>query len=671
MAKKPKKDEIHDEALKRLRIVDSYELENRDEGRDDLRMIAGKNHWPQKVYNNRTANDRPCITINKLPGFTDQIVNDSRLNKVAIKVRPDGGGATSEMAQVISGLIRNIENASDAVTAYETALEAAVQSGFGFFRIITEYAGDDSFDLDIKIKRIKNQFTVFIDPRAEEVDKRDARFAFITEKISEDEFKARFPGRPLPSQLQSQFGDEDTNLWVEENLYRIAEYWVRTPVKKRLYGLSDGRTVMADDWDLIKDDLKAQEQIIHLAPSPENPNVPIEVEGPAPEGSGLPETVLNPAPTVVRERMVETFEVSHYLIDGADIIEGPTKWPGKWIPIIPVMGKETTVDDRTYTRSAIRFAKDPQRLYNYFRSAAAETVALAPKAPYVMEEEQIEGHETAWQNIGQQNPTYLLYKHKTNVPPPSRQVVTATAIGEITEAQMSNDEMKATTSLFDASLGSQGNETSGRAILARQREGDVANFTFHDNLRRGVKFAGDILVDLIPRVFDTERQLVVVGDDDEESTVMVNQEVIDAATGETVIINDLSLGKYKLVVTVGPSFTTQRVEAAESMLDFIRTAPNTAAYIIDLVAENMDWPGAAKIAARFRKLLPPGLDDEGPMPPQQPSVEDQIKGAKLESIGLGNKKKEQDIREKQQEMAEEGATGALQAIGLMPQEGQG
>jgi hypothetical protein len=254
---------------------------------------------------------------------------------------------------------------------------------------------------------------------------------------------------------------------------------------------------------------------------------------------------------------------------------------------------------------------------------------------------------------------------------PQRQVVTQTAIGEITECNLANDEMKATTSMFDASLGARSNEVSGKAILARQREGDIANFVFHDNLKRAIKFLGDILVDLIPKIYDTERQLITLNEMGEDVPTLVNQVVIDQQTGREVIINDLSQGRYKVVVTTGPSFTTQRIEAAESMMDFVRTAPATAGYVMDLIAENQDWPGALKIAQRLRKLLPPGIDDEGPLPPSPPSIEDTIKGLKANSMDLGNKMKQLKIVETQreltghdQQMVEAGATGAMSALGI-------
>jgi len=638
-------DAIIDEAHSRFQTVDSFEAANRDEAREDLRMLAGKDHWPGSIVRNRELTERPCLTVNKLPSFVDQVINDARLNKTSIKVRPSGGGSTEQVAQTIQGMIRNIEVVSDSDIAYQTALEGSVNNGFGYFRIDSEYAGDSTFEQEIYIRRIRNPLSVYFDNQTQEPDGRDARFVFIVEKISRKEMKARYGVEASPFSAEMSNGSQ---LWIEEDMVQVAEYWTKEPVTKRLGLLSDGRTVDLDQWDKIVDELQ-------------------EIAAGDPDAKEVP--------TVTRTRDVKTHKVVQYLIGGDKVISR-TDWPGRYIPIVRVLGKEIVVDDEVFIRGLIRFAKDPQRMYNYFRTAATETVALAPKAPYIMEERQIEGHEEEWSSVGRTNLPYLLYKAVSGVGAPERNVVTQTAIGEMTESNLANDEIKATTSLFDASLGAQSNEVSGRAILARQREGDVANFIYHDNLRRGVKFCGDILVDLIPKIYDTERQVLIMDEMEREKMVSVNQEVFDDESGENVLVNDLSMGRYKIVVTTGPSFTTQRVEAAESMLDFVRTAPDTASLVMDLIAENQDWPGAQKIANRLRKLLPPGIDDEGPPQPQPPSIDEIIKRLKANSIELGNLKKKLDIVEQRRELdgheqgvAEAGASGALQALGFGQQGG--
>jgi len=663
----PNMEAIAKEGRERFNLACEYERENLAEALDDLNMLAGKNHWPTDVVKERKIEGRPMLTINKLPSFVDQVTNNMRLNKMAINVHPYNGEATPEIADKIAGIIRNIEDISDAEAAYQTGGEGAANNGFGYIRVVTDYFDELSFEQEIKIKRIRDPLTVHFDPYHNEADGSDSRFVFVEENLSLEEYKIRFPNKDLPTPVTGDNGD-----WVDSDRVRVAEYWVKEPARKKRYLLSDNRIVDGDEWDSVVGSLKAQEKIIHLEPNPENPEgPPIEVDGPTPEGSNFPQTVINPTPTIKKSRVVDSHNVVQYIIDGEKVIEGPTEWVGEHIPIAPVWGKEISIGNKRFLRGAIRFAKDPQRMYNYFRTAATETVALTPKAPYIMEEKQIEGHEEDWDSSSSKNLPYLLYKGVAGIERPARQVVTQTAIGEITEANLASDEMKATTSLFDASLGAQSNEISGVAIQARQYKGDLANFAYQDNLNRAIRFVGRILLDLIPKIYDTERQVMIINEDESEEIIMINQVVMNPATGHSQIINDLSQGRYKITVSTGPSFATQRMESVQSMLDFMRVAPDSASLIMDLVAENMDWPGAIKIAKRFKKLLPPGIDDEGEAPPAEPSIDDVIKSLKSQGITLGNELKEMEILKKRwemeghdKEMADAGARGALNQLGI-------
>lgn len=679
----PAKDQVITQALSRFRDCESYERDNREEYIDDLNMLAGLNHWPDSVVKERKQDGRPYLTINKLPGFANRVANKGRINKISIKVLPNGEGATKETAEVLNGLIRTIEVNSNATSCYQNAHKSAVQGGFGYFRVITDYFEETSFDLEIFIRRIKNSLSVYMDPAHTELDGSDCRFIFVTELISVDEYKIRYPNEDPPEPLPSE-----ESFWCgEEQMVRVGEYWVKEPATKKLYLLSDGRTVYSDEWDKVVPTLKKQEKVIHYVPAPIPPTTqnpvdpsasgtgplpeagapspdassmspvapPVPTPGPAPEGSGYEEEIINKVPEIVREREIKSYTIKSYFIDGSKVIGKPSDWPGMYIPIIPVWGEEIVIDDKTHRRGVIRFAKDPQRMYNYFRTAATETVALTPKAPYVIADDQLEGFESEWEQANTKNAAYLPYHHVTGVPIPQRQVMTQTAIGEITEANISGDEMKDTTSIQDASLGATGNEVSGVAISRRQSQSDVANYTYYDNLIHAIGYCGKILVDLIPRIYDTQRQLVLTNNMDEEEPILVNQEIENPVTGEKVIINDLSMGKHKVTTIAGPSFNTQQEEAAAGMLDMVRTAPETAKFVMDLIAESQNWPMATKIANRLKKLLPPGIDDEGPAPPPEPSIDEVIKRLKVEGMTLGNQKKKLDIVETRRDLSDESA----------------
>ena len=593
-----KHEELLYTALKRYDKGTSYWSENWKLAEEDLEFLAGE-QWPEKIKKERENDGRPCITINRLPTFVRRLVGDQRQFRPAIKVRPVDSGADPELAEIYTGLIRQIEYQSKAKQVYDWAFWQAVACGMGFWKITTEYAAFDTFEQDIFIKRILNPFGVVFDPSATEFDLSDAKWCFVTEWIPKEEFKARFPGKE-PIDFERAQGMEQH--WVREDEVLIAEYWVKKPVKKRLALLSTGEV--------------------------------IEVT----EGLVLPEDVY-----VVREREVETHRVEYYLLSGSEVLEGPKEWPSRYIPIVPVLGEEIYVDDKRYYQSLIRWAKDPQRLYNYWRSAATEHIALSPKSPFLATPKQIEGHERMWADANRKNLPYLLYNPDTQAGgAPRRQPPPPVPAGIITEAQVAVDDIKATTGLFDASLGAQGNETSGRAIIARQRQGDTATYVWPDNLATAIALTGKILVDLIPKIYDTERVIRVLGEDGTEKMVEINKVVMDE-NGETVIINDLTVGKYDVVVETGPSYSTKRTEAVESILSIIQSAPDLMKIAGDLLVKNMDWPGADELAKRLKKVVPPEIrePEEGePAPAEQPPMPDPKMMLDMKKLELEDRKLE-------------------------------
>lgn len=591
----PKTDDadLHDQALKRFDAAWDFDRQNRDDALDDLKFAAGE-QWPEDVLTERRADGRPCLTINRLPQFVRQVIGDIRQNKPTIKVRAVGGGASEEVADVLNGLIRNIESQSRADQAYTTGAENAAYCGMGHWRVTTEYSSNDGFEQDIRIRRIANPFAVLWDPLAQELDKSDAKYCFVTDRISRTEFKAQFPKAQVVDFQQgldetAEQGLERADWWGEDTV-RIAEYWVVKTVKKRLGMLADGRVV-----DI--------EEAIREAGSEPPPGL------------------------FIRERTVDAPEVCQYLISGLEVLEGPTIWAGRMIPIVTVPGEEIHIGERVVRRGIVRDAKDPQRVFNYMRSASVEIVALQPKAPFIATADQVAGHEDMWKNAGKKNLALLLYNPDPTAATlaPQRVQPPTASQGLLSETGLAAEDMKAVTGIYDASLGQRSNETSGKAILARQREGDVGTFVYVDNLSTGIERTGRILVDLIPRIYDTERAVRILHEDGTDEAVKINRTVREQAPEGGVIdkvLNDLTVGEYDVTVTVGPSYSTKRVEAADSMMAFVQAVPQAGAVVADLVARNMDWPGADKIAERLKKLLPPGLDDEGGMQPPAPPPPD-------------------------------------------------
>lgn len=588
---------------------------NFDAAQEDIRFLAG-DQWPESVRKERDDEGRPCLTLNKLPQYLDQVIGDQRQNRPAIHVHPVeddkttmgklpniAGTADYSLSEVYESLIRNIEYTSKAESHYDRAFQHALEGGFGWLRVLTKYSREDTFDLDLCISAVHNRFAVLLDPDAKEPDYSDAEWGFIAELIPEKEYKKRYPGKAVGDLSDAE--RSDFSWWRDKEGVRVSEYFYREPANRTLLLLSDGRTVYEDEVKDVLDELERDFGV-----------------------------------TVVRKRKVKTYKVKWRKITAYDILEGEEKggidWPGCTIPIVPVLGKDITLGDRTYYRGLIRFAKDAQRMHNYWMTAATERVALAPKAPFVGPAEAFEGYEQIWKTANSQNHAYLPYNAIPGVDRPQREMPPNMPAAELQLALSATDEMKQTVGLYDASVGAEGPEISGRAILARQRQGDRGTFTYIDNLSKSIARIGQILIELIPKIYDSERVLRLRFEDGEGDWVQINQTVIDEETGKEVLVHDISAGKYDVTVKSGPSYQTQRMEAADSLMQFVQAVPAAGAVISDLIAQNMDWPGAKEIAKRLKKITPPGILDEDEMAelgidPPQPTPEQQATMAKAEA----------------------------------------
>lgn len=584
------------EMRKRYARADAFDSTLRTEAVNDLRFgfVPGE-QWESAQKAKRIKRGRPCYEFNKVRQHSKQITNDLRQNRPQIKVKATRDG-TKRAGEIMQGLIRSIEAESHADQAYDTAGFYASNGGFGVIRITTEYADDSAFELDLRIREVRNPFGVYFDPDAKETDKRDGRFAFVPERISVDDFKRRWPDAQV-------IGFEEANSfdagdWWGGDTVRVTEYWERDPVKKRIVLLSDGRVIDGEKYDRVKDELA----------SPPPPSLATEPREPV---------------TMVREREVDSWEVTCSIVSGNEVLEGPTPWLGKYIPLVPVWGDLINIEGKEYWHGMIRPAKDAQRQYNFNRTTMIEVVAKQPKAPLLYTAEHVKGYETQWEGMSEANAEALPYNIDSKSPggKPTREPPPAFPVAMLQLAQIDSDDIKAVTGQHDPSLGVRKGQQSGRAIMALQREGDVANFDYSDNLSRAIRFVGEILVDLVPKVMDTERMVRILGEDGSEEYVTINEQVFDDETGEWVTINDLSQAKYDVVCQAGPSYTTLRQEAADALMQ-MGNGPGPDAMLARYGAiKNMDMPGSDELLTGLRRLLvQAGImkPDEGDEPAQAP-----------------------------------------------------
>lgn len=560
-------EDILEDAKEDFERASQAEAENRKEGLEDLRFSRLSDQWPDAIRKQRDREQRPCLTINKLPAYIRQVVNDSRQNKPSIRCHPVDSNSDMETAQILNGLIRNIEYTSDADIAYDTALECAVTIGFGYWRVKIDYAYDDTFDLDLSIERVANPFSVYADPNSQSADSSDWEYCFVTETLTKDEFKRRWKNNE-PVDWHGY-----TNLsasWYDDENVMIAEYWKREPSKKDIVQLSNGEVVDAEVYT-------KQKEIFDII--------------------GI---------TVVKSRTVDSHKVMQYILTGAEVLER-NEWAGCYIPIVPVYGDEVNVEGKRYFRSLIRDAKDSQSMFNYWRTTSTEMIALSPRTPFIGKKGAFNSDIDKWQTANTTSHAFIEYD---GVEPPQRQAMPAPAAGLIQEAMNSSDDIKSIIGIFDAGMGAQGNETSGKAILARQRESDTSTFHFIDNLSRAIRHTGRILVELIPSVYTRDRVIRVLGEDKQPQNVQLGQPTVTPEGVERIY--DLTVGKYDVTVETGASYTTKREEAAEQMLELIRVMPQAAPLISDLLVKNLDWNGSEEIAERLAMMLPDQVKGQDP-----------------------------------------------------------
>lgn len=583
-------DKIVEQARKRYKLNQDSWSDIRKVGLSDLNFTAG-DHWPEDMKRERERDKRPMLVINRMPQIIKQVTNDQRQNRSAIKVSPVDRGADVPTAKVFQGLIRHIEYNSNAEDAQDCAFEGAVRKGFGFFRVTTDYADPMSFSQEIFIKKIRNHFSVSIDPHSKESDGSDMNWAIVEENIPKDEFETLYPDHDLNKNDSWNSCMADSDGWIEQDSIKIAEYFTREFKKTDIILLSNGDV-------LEKDKLAAyMEKIVKI-------NAVRKV----------------PTPTIGDTRSTMLPVIKWYKIAGTKIVER-TDWAGKWIPIIPVYGDELDIEGKLTLESLIRHSKDANLMYDVWASAEAETIALMPKTPFIGTPEQVKGFERQWATANSKNHAFLPYNaHSTNgqmVPPPQRNSVEP-AVSAITQARMlSADDIKTTSGIFDAGTGAQSNEISGVAIMGRQRQIQTSNFHFVDNLNRSRRHLGRILVDLIPKIYDQEQVVRILGEDGKPQTVTINGAFTDEKGVEQIY--DLSVGRYDVNVSSGPSYATKRQEARETMLSIAQSFPQIMQIAGDLFVNNFDWDQVDEISARLRRFIDPKVlgDEETPQIPPE------------------------------------------------------
>ena len=557
------KQEILDEAHERFRICSQHDQAWRKRATEELNFVDKLDHWSADQKEERKG--RPCLVFDRIGPSIDQVVNDARQNPPEPRITPVGSGADKHTAEILQGLIRNIDNDSSADIAYMTGYEHAVKIGRGWWRVLFVFEddnGDDESALWLQkllVKRIANPFCVYPDPAAEEFDYSDMRYCFVTEDLDISVFEELYPENYAGTGEFQGLSDTQRDDWFPKGAVRVAEYWRVLTHRQKMALLGNGRSMPLED---------------------------------VPEGANI-----------ISTRWVEKRAVECHKITGAQVLE-TTVWPGKWIPLIACLGREVIEDGKRSLRGMVRPAMDANLSYDYMRSKQVEAIGLAPLSPWVAYENTIEGHETKWAEANRKAHNVLYVKavagpNNELLPPPSR-LIQEPPIEAITIAvQHADNDIKSTLSTYDASLGNAGPESSGKAILARQREGDNAHFHYHDNLARSMRHTARIILDLVPHVYSEERIISMFDPDGSARQVWANKPFEDK-DGTQRHYKLAEATRYDVVPGSGPSYATRRKEGQSALMELMRVAPQQMTRALDLVIKAIDAPFMEDIADRVR-----------------------------------------------------------------------
>lgn len=569
---------ILDQAKERFRMASDYYSDEYDRAQSDQTFALGE-QWPDAVRNQRQLDARPCLTENRLMAFVHQVVNDIRQARPAIKVSPVDDKADVETADVFKGMIRNIEVTSNAEDVYDTAAQNSVTCGYGWLLVRTKYENDQSFDQCIELERVLNPFSVMIDPFHRKKDGSDAEWGFVYDDIPRETFEEEYPDAdPVP--FESILASDN---WCTSDTIRVAEYFYKEYESRELVQLRDGTVSFSDE-------------------------LPVDMQG-----------------MVVNRRTVKFPTVKWCKLTGTQVLE-ETTWPGLYIPIVPVYGEEVWNDGRRRVYSLIHQARDPQMMYNFWLTANTETMAMQPRAPYIGAVGQFKSRVNQWIASNNTNFAFLEYDpvdyNGNLLPAPQRSAPPQGSPAMMNGMLQAADGIKATLGIYDASLGNRSNEQSGKAIEARQREGDNSTFHFIDNLGVAIRQVGLILVDLIPKVYPGPRIQRIIGDDGVEKNVPLNQPFGKNENNQLVALQPgmqptgiyaLDAGRYDVVVEVGPSYATKRQELVSVMLELAKADPRIMQVAPDIFFQNLDIPNSKELTKRVKSLVDPALLSDDPM----------------------------------------------------------
>ena len=579
---KDKADQLILDAAKKFRDdAQDYWQEIYDQGLEDKKFVTIKGaQWEGDAIAKRKAQGKPTLEINISRAYVQQQINTMRQNRPQAKVVPVDSGADPEVAKVLEGLIKDVEESSNFEDALDTAAANQVHAAVGFYRIVTDYINEKSFNQEPRFKPVENPQAVLIDPLSKALDGSDMAKALVCEWVDKDQV-IKEHGKDAVDDFETD-ADSDWSNYTDKTVC-IAEYFYKEQIADTLLLLKDGtiefKSVLLEQ--VSEDEL---EQMIET------------------------------------ERSTSRTEIKWAKVSGTKVLEKGV-FPGQYIPIFPVYGEVTWVENKRHIFSLVHFAKDPQRLFNYWKSTEAHILQKNQDEMTIVDDRGIAGFDE-WRNPS--SAAYLRFKATDDsgnvIPYPTKIGAAAPPVGILNASESAKALIPDILNMHAPQMGQDVNQQSGVAIGLLQRQSDTAQFHFQDNINKTIRHSARVLIGLFPILYDTEMVRRIIGADGESELVKLNaqpenqDEQSKAING---VLNDMSLGRFDIRMDTGPSFNTQREQSFTLMMQLVQSNPSLFNIVADLIIMNSPLLNSKEIAERVKMLVPPQALGKDKIDPEQ------------------------------------------------------
>ena len=562
---------------------------------EDLKFLSGEMYDETQARAVAAQGGAPMISNNRLHTFVQQVENELRQMNVGIAVHATDESGSEDTAEILEGIIRHIENISNAPSAYIAAAGkcGALVPGFGVVKLKTDYVSDDSFDQEIYIEECKDPFSIIPDFNATTSDFSDAEYVFEFKDIPKEEYIEKYGESEINAKTWDIVGSKQSKTnWMTKSTIRIARYWYKERTYSTLYLLDDGRIV--DDY--------SEETYTQTTYTP----IPPEFQT-----DGQTHTEEQTPIGVKQKRKVETCQVKWIETNGYEVLD-EGEWHNGDLPFVFFVGSDMVIDGNREIHGIIRFAKDSQKMYNYISSQIITALAAKNRAPWIASTSAIPDElRKQWETSNISNHAILYYRDRDDlgnpINPPSRGDGSEPAIqAYMAASQKTEADMKASLGIFDSGIGQNpaaGDLSgAGKAIQTLTENGMKTNLHFSNNMVLGIRTLGEKIINLIPIIYDTPRVVRIIGADGTPDLIKINALLTKGKMKGKMHDIANCVGCYGVVVDTGQSYATKKSQQADQMLQFVQAFPQLSPFIMDLIAKDMDWDNSHALAERIMKV---------------------------------------------------------------------